>query len=145
MSRTLARKPIFLLALAVAMALPVSSALSRGVTGQDAPDEIRAWSALEGYAIPDLVGADQPDAGLTLADQPYCDGDSAIAQTLRHDFAEHPVATRAGTELWGSAQMGTWTIVDHRDSGVTCIVGSGIGFQADVDPATFYQKAGFKS
>lgn len=79
------------------------------------------------YDMETLAEDDQP------YDQPHCQMHAAMAENLRHDFAEAPVETRVAAEglvmeLWGSEVMGTWTILHKGNDGVSCIVRSGTGW-----------------
>ena len=47
-----------------------------------------------------------------------------------------------GTQLWGSDQLGTWTLVAPRDDQTSCIIASGIGFSDDRSTQAYFQVAG---
>ena len=87
-----------------------------------------------------------PLSEMAVGDQPYCAPDAEISRTLRHDFNEALVDTTGyqgmGTQLWGSDQMGTWTLVAPRADDTSCIIASGIGYAPDRGPDTFYSVAG---
>lgn len=134
--------PIIRLGLAGAMALlsvtPVLSASPQ--------QPVEGWSAMEGItpaALLDQIDA-LPVSELAVDDQPYCASDDEIAATLRHDFAEQPIETAGaqGTELWGSDQLGTWTVVAPRDDDTSCIIASGIGYSDDRSAEAYYTVAG---
>jgi hypothetical protein len=109
---------------------------------------VEAWSALEGVPIPALLqqAQDLPVSDMAVGDQPYCAKDREIQQTLKHDFDEKPVdaSQHAGTQLWGSQQMGTWTLVAPRPDDTSCIIASGIGYQDSRDVKVYYRTAGLK-
>lgn len=111
----------------------------------------RVWAAMAGADTPSVISmvASQPAQSQTdslSAEEPYCDLRKPLTDTLRHDFGEHLVQTKAqgpdGTELWGSDVMGTWTLVYHRQDGVACVIASGIGYSDGANPAVFYTHAG---
>ena len=114
----------------------------------DAP--IRGWSAMAGVPTADLLTDAQtmPISELAVGDQPYCAPNAEITQTLRHDFDEALVDTAGyqgmGTQLWGSEEMGTWTLVAPRTDDTSCIIASGIGYAPNREAATFYSVAGLE-
>ena len=62
---------------------------------------------------------------------------------LDAEFGETLVlAKRDGLRLWGSDEMGTWTMVFERHDGSSCIVASGIGYQDGTDPSVIFRTAG---
>ena len=66
-------------------------------------------------------------------DSPRCEAQAQMASILARDFSEHPVENRVigdGLQvvLWGSTEMGTWTLVHNGDDGVACVVSSGTGW-----------------
>ncbi|MDO5705859.1 MAG: hypothetical protein Q4G49_12445 [Paracoccus sp. (in: a-proteobacteria)] len=109
---------------------------------------IKAWSAMAGVEPAVLLQTAQelPLSAVAVGDQPYCAPDAEIATALTHDFDEALVGTTGvdghQTELWGSDLMGTWTVVAARDDDTSCIIASGIGFDAATDSAAFYRTAG---
>lgn len=123
------------------MAMPALSA-----TRPDQP--VQAWPAMAGVSVPVLLERAQtlPVSDLAVGDQPYCAADAEIHETLGQDFAESPVPGdgHAATELWASDRMGTWTLVAPRADGTSCIIASGIGYDAARDPAVYYRTAGLR-
>jgi len=111
-----------------------------------ADQPIQGWSAMQGTNTATLLRDVQslPVSEQATEDQPYCASDAEIAKTLEHDFNEMPVhAEQAdGTELWGSDQLGTWTLVAARQDQTSCIIASGIGFDDDTNAQNYYDVAG---
>ncbi|WP_372803263.1 hypothetical protein [Paracoccus seriniphilus] len=107
---------------------------------------VQGWSAMgDSNAAQLLARIDSlPESDRAASDQPYCAPDSEIHRTLRHDFEEQPVESADGdmTRLWGSAQLGTWTVVVGRDDRTSCIIASGIGFDPAQDAEVYFQTAG---
>lgn len=119
--------------LAMALAAPVAVAVGA--------------SPFSRVPAPDILSPDaaQPDDGLSLTET-YCDLRETVAGTLSHDFAEAPrLAALTGMgmtmELWTSDLVGTWTLVHHAADGISCIVTSGTGWQADGDPVVLLDQA----
>ena len=113
------------------------------------PDQpVQAWSAMEGVEVAALLdqAQDLPTSDMAVGDQPYCAVDEEIQATLKHDFNEAPVdaSRKPGTELWGSDQMGTWTLVATRPDETSCIIASGIGFDQGKDVEVYYRTAGLQ-
>ncbi len=141
MTRTATRIARLTMAGSVALltAMPAISA-----TRPDQP--VQAWSAMAGVPVQTLLeqAQDMPTSDMAVGDQPYCAADAEIHQTLQHDFNEHPVDSRhhAHTQLWGSAQLGTWTLVAPRDDQTSCIIASGIGFDTAQNVDVYYTTAG---
>lgn len=111
------------------------------------PDQpVQGWSAMQGTDPATLLNDVQtmPVSELADEDQPYCASDDEIANTLAQDFNERPIDTAGagGTELWGSDQMGTWTLVAARADDTSCIIASGIGYSDEKNAALFYRTAG---
>lgn len=130
----------------LSMAMPAVSA-----TRPDQP--VQAWPAMAGVPIEVLLERAQtlPVSDMAAGDQPYCAADAEIHQTLKHDFAESPVAgagqdttAQDTTELWASDQMGTWTLVAPRADGTSCIIASGIGYDAGRDTDVYFHTAGLR-
>ncbi|MBU2957215.1 hypothetical protein Q4511_09220 [Paracoccus sp. 1_MG-2023] len=124
---------------ALLSALPAAAAPQPG-----AP--VEGWSAMRGVqpaAMLDHIDA-MPLSEDAVADQPYCASDAEIQNTLTHDFSEELVVTAgfAATELWGSEQMGTWTLVAARADETSCIIASGTGFSDQRTPDVYFQTAG---
>lgn len=126
---------------AAVMAMPAMSA-----TRPDQP--VQAWSAMAGVDTATLLeqAQDLPTSDMAISDQPYCAVNTEIHQTLRHDFNEAPVAGdgHPATELWASAQMGTWTLVAPREDDTSCIIASGIGYDTARNVDVYYQTAGLR-
>lgn len=141
MTRTAHRLARLTMAGSVALltAMPALSA-----TRSDQP--VQGWSAMRDVPATALLerAPALPTTDMATGDQPYCADNAEISATLRGDFDEAPVdATRhPGTQLWGSDRMGTWTLVTPRDDQTSCIIASGIGFDADRDVSIYYESAG---
>ncbi|MDB6178133.1 hypothetical protein PAF17_11560 [Paracoccus sp. Z330] len=108
--------------------------------------QVQGWSAHHGIDSADLLRHAEtlPQGGMTTSDQPYCAPNDEIDRTLRHDFNESPVEN-AGHDiarLWGSDQMGTWTLVAERQDQTSCIIASGIGYDADRKAEIYFETAG---
>lgn len=126
---------------ALLMAMPAYSAIR--------PDQpVQAWSAMNGVDTATLLqqAQDMPTSDMAVGDQPYCADNAEIHQTLKHDFSETRVDAKPhdGTELWGSDQMGTWTLVAPRADSTSCIIASGIGFDEGRDVEVYYTTAGLR-
>lgn len=111
-----------------------------------ADQPIQGWSAMQGTDTATLLRDVQsmPVSDLATEDQPYCASDAEIANTLEHDFNELPIDTENadGTKLWGSDQLGTWTLVAARQDQTSCIIASGIGFDDASSTQAYYDVAG---
>lgn len=109
-----------------------------------APQPVQGWSAMQGVTPAALLVQvqDLPLSEVAIDDQPYCAPDAEIAHTLNHDFDENPVEATAETELWGSDQLGTWTLVATRADDTSCIIASGIGYSDEREAAVYYRTAG---
>lgn len=122
--------------------LGVTPALS--VTPASQP--VQGWSAMQGIEPVALLNdiRSMPVSEVATDDQPYCAADAEISATLEQDFSEHPVDLTGaqGTQLWGSEQLGTWTLVAPRDAQTSCIIASGIGFSQARSTAEYYTVAG---
>lgn len=129
---------------ALSMAVPALS-LTRPDTAEP---QVQAWSAMRDVPAATLLDSaeDLPLSDMAVDDQPYCAENDEIQQTLSHDFAEKPVDqdSRAGAELWGSSQMGTWTLVAARADDTSCIIASGIGYRTGRDVEIYYVTAGLR-
>lgn len=126
---------------ALLMAMPAYSAIR-----SDQP--VQGWSAMAGIDTATLLqqAQDMPTSDMAVGDQPYCADDSEIHQTLTQDFSENRIDAQqhAGTELWGSDQMGTWTLVAPRKDNTSCIIASGIGFDEEKSVEVYYTTAGLQ-
>lgn len=116
------------------------------ITRSDQP--VQSWSAMKGVEIAALLdqAQDLPTSDMAVDDQPYCAVDDEIHATLKHDFNEAPIDAShgKGTQLWGSDQMGTWTLVATRPDDTSCIIASGIGFDQGKDVDIYYKTAGLQ-
>ena len=105
----------------------------------------RGWSAVAGVDARNVreMARQLPLSANAVADQPWCDRKAQVEATLNHDFGEEKVASNgAGTVLWGSGLMGTWTMVLDRGDATSCIVASGIGYRDGASPRQFFTQAG---
>ncbi|TAG22871.1 MAG: hypothetical protein EAZ40_07815 [Rhodobacterales bacterium] len=76
----------------------------------------------------------------------HCDARATVQATLGRDFAETPrLAALTGTgltmELWTSDHTGSWTVVHHGGDGISCIVSTGMGWAAGLNPAVVLDTA----
>lgn len=105
----------------------------------------RGWSAVQGMdprAVRDMA-RDLPTSDQAAVDQPWCAPDAEIETSLRHDFEEERVASNGqDTALWGSALMGTWTVVLERPDATSCVIASGIGFRDGTSPDAYFTRVG---
>lgn len=151
MTRNVTRIASSLARLGLAGGLALAAAMPAHASAR--PDQpVRSWSAMTGVSVADLLRqaetlplSDTP-AGMAAGDQPYCAADTEIRQTLDQDFAESPVtgAAEGPAQLWGSDLMGTWTLVAARADDTSCIVASGIGYDAGRDAAEYFSSAGLR-
>lgn len=114
-----------------------------GASRADRP--VQGWTTTKGLDIPALPdrARDTPASDMAVGDRPYCAEDREIRHTLQQDFAEKPVdASHEDAELWGSEQMGTWTLVAPREDKTSCIIASGIGYHPAKDVEIYYRTAG---
>ena len=82
-------------------------------------------------------------AGVSDAGTPWCDATSEIAGALGSEFGERLVLSKqGGLHLWGSAEMGTWTMLLTRPDQTSCVVASGTGYHDSTDPAAIFRQAG---
>lgn len=105
----------------------------------------RGWSAVAGMDPREVreMARTLPLSDNAVGDQPWCDRKAEVESTLSHDFGEERVAAgHEGTALWGSALMGTWTVVLERPDATSCVIASGIGFSDGTNPGVFFTKAG---
>lgn len=131
------------------MASSVALLIAAPAQSATRPDQpVQGWSAMDGVAAGALLkqAGQMPVSDMAVGDQPYCAGDSEIHATLKHDFNETRVddGQHEGAELWGSDQMGTWTLVAPRTDATSCIIASGIGFTSGRDVELYYRTAGLK-
>lgn len=128
--------------LALSLAAPaMATTLSREQTQADP----RGWSAVAGMdprAVREMARS-LPLSRNAVGDQPWCDHKAAVESTLAHDFGEEKVAAgHEGTVLWGSALMGTWTVVYERPDATACVIASGVGFSDGANPGQFLTRVG---
>lgn len=132
--------------LTLALLVSVGAAQARPAAEQP----IRGWSAMDGNDAAMLLESaqDLPLADMAAGDQPYCATHDEISQTLQHDFGEKLIDISQfaglGAQLWGSDQLGTWTLVAPRGDGISCIIASGIGFDLQRDSRAYYNVAGLR-
>ncbi|WP_136648732.1 hypothetical protein [Paracoccus aeridis] len=128
---------------ATAAVAPVTAAHSAVEARGELP-AVKAWSAVAGMSarqVVDLAGT--LPTGSADAGTPWCDASAQIHGALDAEFGETLVlAKRDGLRLWGSDEMGTWTMVFERPDGSSCIVASGIGYQDGTDPSVIFRTAG---
>ncbi|WP_017999280.1 hypothetical protein [Paracoccus sp. N5] len=134
--------------LALAVAAPALSAAPAMATTMSREQNLanpRGWSAVAGMdprAVREMART-LPLSDTVVADQPWCDRKAEVEATLSHDFGEEKVAAgHEGSTLWGSALMGTWTVVLERPDATSCVIASGIGFSDGANPGVFFTKAG---
>lgn len=139
---TFARQAAALLT-ATAMLFPVTAAQS-AVEPHGKQPVVKAWSAVSGMSARQVVHmATTLPTGGDDADTPWCDVNAEITGTLAGEFGETLVARKSdGLHLWGSAEMGTWTMVLVRPDRTSCVVASGIGYTDDANPVTIFNTAG---
>ena len=94
-----------------------------------------------GLAIFQLVERAAPDL-----DSPRCESQAAMANILHRDYDEAPVEQRVvgdglHIQLWGSTEMGTWTLVHNGDDGISCVVSSGINWTTNSSPDDIFNSA----
>lgn len=129
-------------ALITALAAPAGATITSRDENAANP---RGWSAVQGMdprAVRDMA-RDLPTSDQAAADQPWCAPDAEIEASLRHDFEEERVASNGrDTALWGSALMGTWTVVLERPDATSCVIASGIGFRDGTSPDAYFTRVG---
>ena len=93
------------------------------------------------------LAAPAPKAtAVPLLTETFCAVRETVGATLRRDFAETPrlaAQTEGGmtVELWTSDRLGTWTLVHHGRDGMTCIVTTGMDWQAGRDARLHMERA----
>ncbi|WP_423210950.1 hypothetical protein [Paracoccus yeei] len=129
-------------ALIAAQAAPAGATITSRDENAAVP---RGWSAVQGMdprAVRDMA-RDLPTSDQAAVDQPWCAPDAEIETSLRHDFEEERVASNGrDTALWGSALMGTWTVVLERPDATSCVIASGIGFRDGTSPDAYFTRVG---
>lgn len=131
----------------VALALVAAGGPAIGAitSREDGGAGLRGWSAIAGTDTRAVIEMARtlPLSQQATDDQPWCAQSAEVARTLADDFGERKIATGAkGTVLWGSALMGTWTMVLERADATSCVVASGIGYSEDASPRVFFTSAG---
>ncbi|MEO6300077.1 MAG: hypothetical protein ABIV25_11160 [Paracoccaceae bacterium] len=94
----------------------------------------------------DLAVFDLVEHAAPSLDSPRCESQPAMAMILARDYDETPVEYRVvgeglKVELWGSTEMGTWTLVHNGDDGIACVVSSGIGWTLNSTPDDVFKNA----
>ena len=94
----------------------------------------------------DLAVYDLVERAAPALDAPRCEPEAMMANILQRDYAETPIETRVvgdglHVQLWGSTEMGTWTIVHNGDDGMACVVTSGIGWTEQSTPDQVFADA----
>lgn len=121
---------------------PASAGLTSRAENAATP---RGWSAVAGMEAREVreMARRLPASEEALPGQPWCGRAAEVATSLRHDFEEERVATNGrDTALWGSALMGTWTMVLERADGTSCVIASGIGFRDGAAPSAYFTRVG---
>ncbi|WP_299362335.1 hypothetical protein [uncultured Paracoccus sp.] len=128
---------------ATAVLFPVTAAQSAVEPPVNQP-LVKAWSAVSGMSAQQVVDlATTLPAGVDDAGTPWCDATAEVTGTLQGEFGETLVAhNNDGLHLWGSEQMGTWTMVLARPDRTSCVVASGIGYTGDASPVAIFSTAG---
>ena len=139
------RTAALVLAAATAVA-PITAAYSAVEARGELPS-VKAWSVVAGMSarqVVDLAGS--LPAGVSDAGTPWCDANAEIHGALDAEYGETLVVSkRDGLRLWGSDEMGTWTMVLERADGSSCVVASGIGYHDGTDPSAIFRSAGLSS
>lgn len=105
----------------------------------------RGWSAVAGMDARGVreMARSLPVSTEAMPGQPWCGRDAEVAASLHHDFEEERVASNGrDTALWGSALMGTWTVVLERPDDTSCVIASGVGFREGAEPAAYFTRVG---
>ena len=79
-------------------------------------------------------------------DTARCEAQAQMDTILTVDFEEQPIEKRIvgdglHVELWGSTEMGTWTLVHDGNDGVACVISSGIGWTDESSPDQIFMNA----
>ena len=79
-------------------------------------------------------------------DTARCEVQAEMDIILTVDFEEKPIEKRIvgdglHVELWGSTEMGTWTLVHDGNDGVACVISSGIGWTHESSPDQIFMNA----
>ncbi len=146
------RKPLFrqiaiVAALGSAIALSTTPTLAAITSRADSLANPRGWSAIAGMDVQSVIDLAQnlPLSSEATEDQPYCTQSGQMARALKDDFDEVLVAHGAqDTSLWGSQEMGTWTLTLNRADRTSCVIASGVGYSKHANPMQFYHQAGLK-
>lgn len=94
----------------------------------------------------DLAVYDLVERAAPALNSPRCELEAQMASILARDYSEHPVDRRVVGDglhvvLWGSTEMGTWTLVHDGNDGVACVVSSGIGWTDQSSPDQIFANA----
>lgn len=79
-------------------------------------------------------------------DTARCEAQAQMNTILTVDFEEKPIEKRIvgdglHVELWGSTEMGTWTLIHDGSDGVACVISSGIGWTDESLPDQIFLNA----
>jgi len=96
--------------------------------------------------IDDLAVYDLVERAAPALNSPRCEVQAQMASILARDYSEHPVDRRVSGDglhlvLWGSTEMGTWTLVHDGEDGVACVISSGIGWTHQSTPDLIFANA----
>lgn len=94
----------------------------------------------------DLTVYDVMERVAPALDSPRCEAETEMASVLERDYSEHPVDKRVVGDglqvvLWGSSDMGTWTLVHNGGDGVACVISSGTGWTETSSPEEIFANA----
>lgn len=138
-------RPVLAAVLASFLVLPVTAAGANITTRAQNAANPQGWSAVSGMdprAVREMART-LPLSDDATDDQPWCGRDAEVEAALRHEFEEQKIATNArDTALWGSQQMGTWTMVLERPDQTSCIIASGVGFTEQASPDAYFVRVG---
>lgn len=98
-------------------------------------------SGTEDLSVYGVIERVAPDLNTTR-----CEDQAQMNTILTVDFEEKPIEKRIvgdglNVELWGSAKMGTWTLVHDGADGIACVVSSGIGWTPQSSPDQIFANA----
>ncbi|MDR7124518.1 hypothetical protein [Pseudotabrizicola sp. 4114] len=100
---------------------------------------VAAYTATPDLSVHDFVGK-LPES----VQDPLCDTKEVITVSLTDDFAETLEGQwvqeqSVNVELWTSDLMGTWTLLQVKGDGLTCIVSSGFGWTEEMTAESIVQ------